>query len=140
MIRLTIKQAIEMHSALIEATGGTDGVRDLGLLESAMESPFQTFDDEEIYPALIQKAARLGYSIVLNHPFIDGNKRIGIHTMLVFLSLNGAEIDCTQQELINIGFNLASGNLNAEELFKWLRACLISSEAPDTKQAPNERS
>lgn len=120
MIRLTIEQAIEMHSDLISATGGTKGIRDLGLLESAMESPFQTFDDEEIYPSLIQKAARLCYSIVLNHPFVDGNKRIGIHTMLIFLALNGVEIFCTQQELIDIGLRLASGNLKPEELFKWL--------------------
>lgn len=81
MIRLTKNQVIALHKSLIEATGGTDGVRENGLLESALEAPFQTFDGNDLYPTLIQKAARLGYSLVLNHPFIDGNKRIGIHTL-----------------------------------------------------------
>ena len=102
MIRLTEKQIICMHSSLIAATGGLDGVRDNGLLESALETPFQTFDGEDIYPSLLQKAARLGFSLVANHPFIDGNKRIGIHAMLVFLAINGIEINCTQEELIDV--------------------------------------
>lgn len=120
MIRLTTKQVIFLHSSLIEATGGTDGIRDIGLLESALESPFQTFGGEDLYPALIQKAARLGYLLISNHPFIDGNKRIGIHIMLVFLALNGVEIECTQKELIDVGLSLADGTLNAEELLVWL--------------------
>jgi len=98
MIRLTTKQVIFLHSSLIEATGGTDGVRDIGLLESALEAPFQTFDRKDLYPALIQKAARLGQSLISNHPFVDGNKRIGIHTMLVFLA----------------------ATMNAEKLLIWL--------------------
>ena len=120
MIRLTTKQVISIHSSLIEATGGTDGVRDMGLLESALEAPFQTFDGKDLYPALIQKAARLGHSIVSNHPFVDGNKRIGIHTMLVFLAVNGIEIECTQKELIDVGLSLADGTMNAEKLLIWL--------------------
>ena len=120
MIRLTTKQVISIHSSLIEATGGTDGVRDMGLLESALEAPFQTFDGKDLYPALIQKAARLGHSLVSNHPFVDGNKRIGIHTMLVFLAVNGIEIECTQKELIEIGLSLADGTMDAEKLLIWL--------------------
>lgn len=120
MIRLTTKQVISLHSSLIEATGGTDGVRDMGLLESALETPFQTFDGKDLYPALIQKAARLGHSLISNHPFIDGNKRIGIHTMLVFLAANGVEIECTQKELIDVGLSLADGTMNAEKLLIWL--------------------
>lgn len=120
MIRLTIKQVISMHSSLIKATGGTDGVRDMGLLESALEAPFQTFDGKDLYPALIHKAARLGYSLVSNHPFVDGNKRIGVHTMLVFLAVNGVEIKCTQKELTDVGLSLANGIMNAEELLIWL--------------------
>ena len=116
MIRLTTKQVIFLHSSLIEATGGTDGVRDIGLLESALEAPFQTFDGKDLYPALIQKAARLGQSLISNHPFVDGNKRIGIHTMLVFLAANGVEIECTQKELIDVGLSLADGTMNAEKL------------------------
>jgi len=120
MIRLTTKQVIFLHSSLIEATGGTDGVRDIGLLESALEAPFQTFDRKDLYPALIQKAARLGQSLISNHPFVDGNKRIGIHTMLVFLAANGVEIECTQKELIDVGLSLADGTMNAEKLLIWL--------------------
>lgn len=120
MIRLTTKQVISLHSSLIEATGGTDGVRDMGLLESALEAPFQTFDGKDLYPALIQKAARLGHSLISNHPFIDGNKRIGIHTMLVFLAANGVEIEYTQKELIDIGLSLADGTMNAKKLLIWL--------------------
>ena len=120
MIKLTKEQVISIHSSLIEATGGTDGVRDIGLLESALETPFQTFDGKDLYPALIQKAARLGYSLVSNHPFVDGNKRIGIHTMLVFLAVNGVEIECTQKELIYIGLSLADGTMDAEKLLIWL--------------------
>ena len=120
MIRLTTKQVISIHSSLIEATGGTDGVRDMGMLESALEAPFQTFDGKDLYPALIQKAARLGQSLISNHPFVDGNKRIGIHTMLVFLAANGVEIECTQKELIDVGLSLADGTMNAEKLLIWL--------------------
>ena len=120
MIRLTVKQVIMLHSSLIEKTGGTDGVRDIALLDSALESPFQTFGGEDIYRSLLQKAARLGFSIVSNHPFVDGNKRIGIHTMLVFLALNGIEITCSQSELINVGLSLADGSMKFDELFEWL--------------------
>lgn len=120
MIRLTTKQVISLHSSLIEATGGADGVRDMGLLESALEAPFQTFGGKDLYPALIQKAARLGHSLISNHPFVDGNKRIGIHTMLVFLAANGVEIECTQKELIDVGLSLADGTMNAEKLLVWL--------------------
>lgn len=120
MIRLTTKQVISLHSSLIEATGGTDGVRDMELLESALEAPFQTFGGKDLYPALIQKAARLGHSLISNHPFVDGNKRIGIHTMLVFLAANGVEIECTQKELIDVGLSLADGTTNVEKLLIWL--------------------
>ncbi|MGN0650034.1 MAG: type II toxin-antitoxin system death-on-curing family toxin [Oscillospiraceae bacterium] len=120
MIRLTEKQIISIHSSLIKATGGSDGVRDMALLDSALESPFQTFDGIDIYPALLQKAARLGFSLVSNHPFVDGNKRIGVHAMLVFLALNGVEIICTQDELINVGLGLADGSIGFEQLFQWL--------------------
>lgn len=120
MIRLTTKQVISIHSSLIEATGGTDGIRDMGLLESALETPFQTFGGQDLYPALIQKAARLGHSLVSNHPFVDGNKRIGLHVMLVFLAINGVEIECTQKELIDVGLSLADGTMNAEKLLIWL--------------------
>ena len=84
MIRLTKKQVLMLHTQLIEATGGCDGIRDEGLLDSALESPFRSFGGEELYPSIQSKAARLCYGLVRNHALIDGNKRIGAHTMLVF--------------------------------------------------------
>ena len=120
MIKLTKEQVVSIHSSLIKASGGTDGVRDEGLLESALESPFQTFDGHDIYPSIIQKAARIGYSLVSNHSFIDGNKRIGIHIMLVFLAINGIDISCSQEDLIKIGLSLADGTMTFEELSAWL--------------------
>lgn len=120
MIKLTKEQVISIHSSLIKASGGTDGVRDECLLESALESPFQTFDGHDLYPSIIQKAARIGYSLVSNHPFIDGNKRIGIHIMLVFLAINGIDISCTQEDLIKIGLSLADDTMTFEELSVWL--------------------
>ena len=120
MIKLTKEQVVSIHSSLIKASGGTDGVRDEGLLESALESPFQTFDGHDLYPSIIQKAARIGYSLVSNHSFIDGNKRIGLHIMLVFLAINGIDISCTQEDLIKIGLSLADGTMTFEELSAWL--------------------
>ena len=120
MIKLTKEQVVSIHSSLIKASGGTDGVRDDGLLESALESPFQTFDGHDLYPSIIQKAARIGYSLVSNHPFIDGNKRIGLHIMLVFLAINGIDISCTQEDLIKIGLSLADDTMTFEELSVWL--------------------
>lgn len=120
MIKLTKEQVVSIHSSLIKASGGTDGVRNECLLESALESPFQTFDGHDLYPSIIQKAARIGYSLVSNHSFIDGNKRIGIHIMLVFLAINGIDISCTQEDLIKIGLSLADDTMTFEELSVWL--------------------
>jgi len=122
MIRLTKEQVIKIHSSLIAKTGGIDGIRDENLLESSLNSPFQSFDGVELYPSLMQKAAWIRYSLISNHPFIDGNKRIGIHIMLVFLSLNGIELNYAQEELIDIGLKLAVGKMKAEELIIWLNS------------------
>lgn len=99
MIILSKSQILTMHKSLIEETGGLDGIRDEELLDSAINVPFQRFDNTDLFPSIQQKAARLGYGIIKNHAFIDGNKRIGTHTMLVFLALNGIEPDYTQEEL-----------------------------------------
>lgn len=88
MIRLSKAQIIIIHEQLIKETGGASGLRDEGMLESALNIPFQTFGGKDLYPSLQQKAARLCFGLVKNHPFVDGNKRIGAHAMLVFLVLN----------------------------------------------------
>lgn len=120
MIRLTEQQVLSVHSRMIEMTGGSDGVRDRSLLDSALNAPFQTFDGKEIYPALLSKAAVMCRSIISNHPFVDGNKRIGIHVMLIFLELNGIELQYSQNELIELGLGVASSNLSGDDILKWL--------------------
>lgn len=120
MIVLSQKQIIMLHSQLIKATGGTDGIRDYGLLESALTAPFQSFAETDMFPSIQQKAARLCYGLVKNHAFIDGNKRIGAHAMLVFLALNKIELDYTQEELTSIILNIASSECNFNDLLDWI--------------------
>ena len=118
---ITKNQIILLHDQIISETGGTRGLRDEGLLESALYAPFQLFEKEEPYPSIIEKAARLGYGLVKNHAFIDGNKRIGAHAMLVFLSLNKIETDYSQNDLINVILGVASGQKNYTDLLEWLK-------------------
>lgn len=113
-------QILALHSALFAATGGSDGVREDGLLESALAAPFQTFGGEPVYPSLCAKAAQLGFGLIRNHPFVDGNKRIGAHTMLVFLELNGIRLQYTQQELIDIILSVAAGETDRQGLLTWI--------------------
>ena len=122
MIRLTKKQLLLLHEELITETGGAAGIRDEGLLDSALAAPFQSFEGHTPYPSLQQKAARLGYGLVKDHPFVDGNKRIGAHAMLVFLALNGVVLDYTQEELADAFLNLAAGKIGFDELLQWVLA------------------
>lgn len=117
---LSLNMVLRLHQQLLQAFGGTDGVRDAGLLESALAAPFATFGGEYLYPTLIQQAAQLGYGIIRNHPFADGNKRTGAHTMLVFLSVNGIELEYDQQELIDAILAVADGTMAADQLAAWL--------------------
>lgn len=109
-----------LHSQLIEETGGTDGIRDEGLLDSALAAPFQSFGDIDIYPSIQQKAARLGYGLVKNHAFVDGNKRIGAHAMLVFLVLNKIDLDYTQDDLSDAFLKVAAGAMTQADLLEWI--------------------
>lgn len=120
MIILSKKQVIMLHSQLIAETGGKDGIRDEGLLDSTLAAPFQSFADTDIYPSVQQKAARLGYGLVKNHAFIDGNKRIGAHTMLVFLALNKIDLAYTQDELSDTFLKVASGKITQDDLLEWI--------------------
>jgi death-on-curing protein len=120
MIRLTKNQILMLYSQLILETGGSNGVRDEKLLESALETPFQSFGGEELYPSTQAKAARLCYGLVKNHAMVDGNKRIGTHAMLVFLALNGYELEYTQKELSDTILEVASGHMSYEELLYWI--------------------
>ncbi|MCI8912183.1 MAG: type II toxin-antitoxin system death-on-curing family toxin [Clostridia bacterium] len=120
MIWLTKEQVISLHTKLIEKTGGTDGIRDDGLLDAALHAPFHTFETNELYRSLCDKAARLAYGLTQNHPFVDGNKRIGAHALLVVLTLNGVIMRYNQQELVDLFLGIASGKVDFEELKKWV--------------------
>ncbi len=117
---LSQKQVLLLHTSLIQQFGGSDGVRDIGMLESALAAPFQTFDGQSVYPSLQSKAAQLGFGLICNHPFVDGNKRTGAHVMLVFLALNGVELIYTQQELIDTILSVASGEKDNQGLLQWI--------------------
>lgn len=120
MIKMTKEQILLLHTQLIEATGGSDGIRDANLLESALESPFQSYSGEELYPSIQAKAARLCYGLVKNHAMIDGNKRIGVHAMLVFLTLNGYEVEYKQKELSDLILDVAANRKQYEDILQWL--------------------
>lgn len=120
MKRLSKEQVLLLHSALIRETGGIDGLRDEGLLESAIAAPFQSLGETDAYPSIQQKGARLGFGLIKNHAFVDGNKRIGTHAMLVFLSLNGIELQYTQKELSDMILSVAAGSLSFEGMVKWI--------------------
>lgn len=120
MKTLTKHQLVLLHEQLIEETGGSRGLRDEGLMESALSAPFQAFASYTPYPTVQQKAARLGYGLVMNHPFIDGNKRIGAHAMLTLLALNGIELVYTQAELIRVILEVAAGKIGYEDLLMWV--------------------
>lgn len=120
MKKLSKKQILMFHTQLIQQTGGSEGVRDYNLLDSALETPFQSFGGDELYPTIQAKAARLGYGLIKNHCMIDGNKRIGTHSMLVFLALNGIELKYMQKELYETILDVAAGKIEYEDLLQWV--------------------
>ena len=119
MIFFEFEQVPRIHSSLIAKTGGSDGIRDKNLLDSALKVPFQTFDGKDLYPDILDKATQLCFSLINNHPFSDGNKRIGIHLTLLFLKINNVQLNYVQQELIDLGFGIASSKLQKNDIRKW---------------------
>lgn len=120
MIWLSKKQVLLVYRQLAQATGGSVGIRDENLLDSALAQPLQTFGDADLYPSVTEKAVRLGFGLMMNHAFLDGNKRIGTHTMLLTLKLNGIALSYTQDELIEIILQTASGEKDYEALLAWV--------------------
>lgn len=120
MIILSKEQVLKLHASLIKATGGSDGIRDEGMLDLALNNPFQSFGGKELYPSIQAKAARLCFGLVKNHAMLDGNKRLGTHVMLVFLRLNGYELYYSQKELSDVILALASGNISEKEILQWI--------------------
>lgn len=120
MILLSIDEIMMLHDKLISKTGGLNGLRDKALLESAVFGISASFDGVEIYTSIEEKAARISFSLINNHAFLDGNKRIGILAMLMTLKLNNVVLSYTQKDLIDIGLSIASGTLNYESILKWI--------------------
>ena len=120
MIILSKEQVIKLHASLIKAAGGSEGIRDEGMLDLALNNPFQSFDGKDLYPSIQAKAARLCFGLVRNHAMLDGNKRLGAHTMLVFLALNGYELSYSQNELSDVILALASGDIGEKEILRWI--------------------
>lgn len=121
MIKFSKEKVLLLHQLMAEATGGSVGVRDEALLESALENAFATFGGQELYPSKEEKGARLGYTLISNHAFVDGNKRIGMYVMLTFLEVNGIRLDCTNEDVIEAGLGVASGAMDYETLLQWVR-------------------
>ncbi len=119
---IAIQDILALHIASVEKFGGSHGIRDLGLLESAIARPFQTFEGKELYPSPIEKAAALCESLIMNHPFTDGNKRIGLIGMLSLLLEYGIKLTATQQEAYDIIIDVSTGQLHFENLVLWLKA------------------
>ena len=120
MIKFSKEKVLLLHQIMAEATGGSVGIRDEALLDSALEGCFAAFDGKELYPSKEEKAARLGFSLVSNHAFVDGNKRIGVYIMLSFLEINGIRINATNDDIVELGLSLADGSMKYEELLKWV--------------------
>ena len=125
MIKIDINNALTLQKLVIDTTGGSSGTRDCTLLDSALNTAYQTFEGNDLYPTIEEKGARLGFNLVSNHAFIDGNKRIGLLVMLTFLEINGIKLSFTDNELVEIGLSLASGNMSYESLLKWIKVHII---------------
>ena len=121
MIRLLLNDILTFHEQLDKATG----IRDIGLIESAVNAPFQTFGGQFLYPAVEERAARLFYGLVKNHGFIDGNKRVALHALTVYLKIYGFNLNCSQAERVAVTMKVAAGEMTADEILAWLKARII---------------
>lgn len=128
-IQFTLQDIYELHTQLENAFVLSSGVRDENLLASAVNTPFQTFMGNDLYPSLYDKAAQLCYGIANNHPFTDGNKRTALHSMYVYLIINGFDITATQQDVESIIIDVASGNMTNTELVQWLQKNTVEIDA-----------
>ena len=120
MIRFSQEKVLLLHQLLIQETGGSPELRDVNLLDSALESVFQTFGGQELYPTKEEKGARLGFTLISNHAFVDGNKRIGMYVMLSFLQVNGIHVHPSNEEVARAGLAVAAGAMSYEELLAWV--------------------
>ena len=122
---LTLNELLQLHQYLIEQSGGSAQIHSIEALESALAQPRMTFGGEDLYPTIIGKAAALGFSLIRNHPFVDGNKRTGHAAMEIFLILNGYEIDASVDEQEHIILELAAGELERMEFNEWFQTHVV---------------
>ncbi len=120
MIKFSKEKVMLLHRLITEVTGGDPNIRDLQLLDSALESAFQTFDGKELYLTKEEKGARLAFSLISNHAFVDGNKRIGMYVLLTFLETNGIKIHPTTDDVARVGWAIAAGKMKYEDLLDWI--------------------
>ena len=120
MMRFSTYRVLLLHQLMIAQTGWSVCLRDRGLLESAVESSYASFDGQELYPSKQEKGARLGYALIANHAFVDGNKRIGMYAMLTFLEVNGIHLNCGNEDVIKVGLGVASGTMKYEDVLAWV--------------------
>jgi death on curing protein len=123
---LTLDEVLELHRLVVARSGGSAGIRDRGGLDSAVAQPRMAFGGQELYPTLEEKAAALGLSLVLNHPFVDGNKRVGHAAMETFLVLNGYELSAPVDEQEQVILRLAAGSLGRDEFVEWVRSHTVA--------------
>ena len=128
MTKFSKDKVLLLHQYIASETGGSVGLRDEGLLESALAGAFATFGGRELYPTKEEKAARIGASLVSNHAFLDGNKRIGMYVMLTFLEVNGIRVECTDEDIVRAGLSLAEGSMDYEKLLDWIREHVMPQE------------
>ena len=121
MIKFDKEKVLLLHQLIAQETGGAVGVRDAGLLDSALENAYATFDGEELYKTKEEKAARLGLSLISNHAFVDGNKRIGVYVMLTFLEAGGIKMSCSNDDVVELGISVASSKMKYEDILKWIK-------------------
>ena len=120
MIKFSQEKVLLLHKLITKETGGDTNIRDTDLLNSALESAFATFDGKELYPSKEEKGARLGFSLISNHAFVDGNKRIGMYVLLTFLEVNGIKLRPTNNEVARVGLAVASGEMKYDDLLNWI--------------------
>ena len=121
MIKISKEKVMLLHQLIAEETGGGVGVRDEGLLDSALNNAYSTFGGEELYKTKEEKAASLGFSLISNHAFVDGNKRIGVYVMLTLLEAEGIKMNCTNADVVDLGLSVADGKMKYDEILKWIK-------------------
>jgi death-on-curing protein len=124
---LTLNEVLEIYRRIVAQSGGSFGIRDLHAVESSLAQPRATFGGEDLYPTVVEKASALGFSLIQNHPFVDGNKRIGHAAMEIFLILNGFEIDATVDDQEQVILTVASGNMQRDQFTEWLRTHVLQT-------------